>query len=157
MPENCDDKQFDTRHVPQKMSVEEKKLRFRCLVQPELEAVYLELNDQYQRVQNTIKDNQNDEAINQLKVDYNANSNQQLLLALKPHPISIAIAQAAIETAWGTSRFLASGFVDALSTSTWPDPRRLEWSFQFRAVAPARHRLRKPIGIRIRIGPRPAG
>lgn len=101
----CQEKQFDTKHVPQQMSVEEKKLRFRCLVQPDLEAVYLELNDQYQRVQNTIKNNSNDETINQLKVDYNANSNQQLLLALKPHPISIAIAQAAIETAWGTSRF----------------------------------------------------
>jgi Bax protein len=102
---NCDDKQFDSKHVPQQMSVEEKKLRFRCLVQPELEAVYLELNDQYQRVQNTIIDNENDETIKRLKVDYNADSNQQLLLALKPHPISIAIAQAAIETAWGTSRF----------------------------------------------------
>lgn len=105
LPESCQDKQFDTKHVPPQMSVEEKKFRFRCLVQPKLEAVYLELNDQYQRVRNTIKQNSNDKTINQLKAVYNANSDQQLLVALKPHPISIAIAQAAIETAWGTSRF----------------------------------------------------
>ena len=87
------------------MSAKEKKFRFRCLVQPELEAVYSELNDQYQRVQEAIERNESNETIQQLKADYNADSNQQLLLALKPHPISIAIAQAAIETAWGTSRF----------------------------------------------------
>ena len=87
------------------MSAKEKKFRFRCLVQPELEAVYSELNDQYQRVQEAIERNESNETIQQLKAVYNADSNQQLLLALKPHPISIAIAQAAIETAWGTSRF----------------------------------------------------
>lgn len=105
LPANCQDKNFNTKHVPQQMSAKEKKFRFRCLVQPELEAVYIELNDQYKRVQETIERNENDETIEQLKTAYNVNTNQQLLLALKPHPISIAIAQAAIETAWGTSRF----------------------------------------------------
>lgn len=102
---NCSKKQYRADAVPKQMSAKEKKFRFRCLVQPELEAVYIELNDQYQRVQEKIERNEIDDSIEQLKTAYKADSDQQLLLALKPHPISIAIAQAAIETAWGTSRF----------------------------------------------------
>lgn len=121
---NCNDKKFDTKHVPQQMSVEDKKLRFRCLVQPELEAVYMELTDQYQRVKNTIKQNKNDATIEQLKADYKADTNTQLLSALKPHPISIAIAQAAIETAWGTSRFFReANNLYGIRASTQLEPR----------------------------------
>lgn len=104
-PLNCSHKQFSAETVPTNMSAKEKKFRFRCLVQPPLEAVYIELTHQYQRVQATIQRNEDDETIEQLKTTYNASTNQQLLQALKPHPMSIAIAQAAIETAWGTSRF----------------------------------------------------
>ncbi|MEA1983854.1 MAG: glucosaminidase domain-containing protein, partial [Campylobacterota bacterium] len=44
-----------------------------------------------------------------LKDIYKVTSDEKLLLALKPHPQSIALAQAAMESAWATSRF----FVEA--------------------------------------------
>jgi len=37
--------------------------------------------------------------------EYSAKNKQDLLKRIKPHPKSIAIAQAAIESAWATSRF----------------------------------------------------
>ena len=43
--------------------------------------------------------------IEKLKKEYNAKTDQLLLNALKPHPISILLAQAAAESAWLTSRF----------------------------------------------------
>lgn len=51
---NCADRQFEAGHVPGQMSVQEKKFRFRCLVQPALTAVYQELETQYQQVQKII-------------------------------------------------------------------------------------------------------
>jgi len=37
--------------------------------------------------------------------DINSSQNKELLISLKPHPISITLAQAALESGWGTSRF----------------------------------------------------
>lgn len=124
LPSSCSNKQFSADIVPKHMSAKDKKFRFRCLVQPELEAVYVELNDRYQRVQKTIAHNENDEFINLLKAEYKVNTNRQLLVALKPHPISIAIAQAAIETAWGTSRFFReANNLYGIRSSTHLQPR----------------------------------
>jgi len=40
-----------------------------------------------------------------LRAKYKVKNNKKLLKAIKPHPKSIAMAQAAMESAWGTSRF----------------------------------------------------
>ncbi|MEA2091937.1 MAG: glucosaminidase domain-containing protein, partial [Campylobacterota bacterium] len=43
--------------------------------------------------------------ISNLKKIYKVETDKELLMAIKPHPRSIAIAQAAMESAWATSRF----------------------------------------------------
>ena len=88
-----------------KLSVKDKKRNFRSLIVPAVNKVYSELDLQYKQTIRLLKNNTSIEKIAQLKKSYNVSSNEELLMALKPHPKSIAIAQAAIESAWGTSRF----------------------------------------------------
>ena len=86
------------------MGVKEKKHRFRCLVESDIQAIYSELSAQYTFVLNAVSQNGDNEELKRLRLKYGVETNQDLLTAIKPHPRSIAIAQAAIESAWGTSR-----------------------------------------------------
>ena len=88
-----------------KMTVQEKKARFKKLIIPAIDTVYAKLMIRYQEVSESIKSGKNSDKIERLKVEYKATSNEELLMALKPHPKSIAIAQAAMESSWATSRF----------------------------------------------------
>jgi Bax protein len=88
-----------------KMTVQEKKTRFKALIVPAVNDVYNELMSQYKEVSTSIESGKNSNQIEQLKAEYKATNNNELLMALKPHPKSIAIAQAAMESAWATSRF----------------------------------------------------
>ena len=90
--------------IPQ-MTVQEKKARFKTLIIPAVNDVYTELMAQYQEISASIDAQKNSQQIEKLKVEYKATTNDELLMALKPHPKSIAIAQAAMESAWATSRF----------------------------------------------------
>ncbi|MFQ3288080.1 MAG: Bax protein [Alteromonadaceae bacterium] len=90
--------------IPQ-MTVQEKKARFKTLIIPAVNDVYAELMAQYQEISASIDAQKNSQQIEKLKVEYKATTNDELLMALKPHPKSIAIAQAAMESAWATSRF----------------------------------------------------
>lgn len=101
----CSGKNYQSSVVPEKMTVQEKKLRFRCLVQPAVIAVFSELTNQYNSVSEAVKQNSESANIERLKKKYKVKSNEDLLTAMKPHPKSIALAQAAMESAWGTSRF----------------------------------------------------
>lgn len=92
-------------YVPKKMTVAVKKKRFYYLVAPAIEKVYNELSIQYAEVKKDLKSGSNVEKIAGLKKTYKVESDKALLLALKPHPQSIALAQAAMESAWATSRF----------------------------------------------------
>jgi len=87
------------------ISVSEKKERFKEILVPITIEIYNELEEQYQTIKLDIENDTNLELIDKLKAEYNADSNETLLHALKPHPISIALAQAAAESAWLTSRF----------------------------------------------------
>jgi len=87
------------------MSVKEKKKRFFALVAPAVESVYKELFEQYHSVKKDISNHSNAQKIAALKKKYKVKTDRELLIALKPHPISITLAQAALESAWGTSRF----------------------------------------------------
>ncbi len=91
--------------VPKKMSVETKKERFFSLVVPSIERVHSELMKQYYAVRSDIKMGQNRKKIAKLKKEYRVTTDKELLLALKPHPQSIVIAQAILESGWATSRF----------------------------------------------------
>jgi len=88
-----------------KMTVQEKKARFKELIVPAVNDVYAELMLQYQEVSDAIDSGNNSKQIEELKAEYKATSNEELLMAIKPHPKSIAIAQAAMESSWATSRF----------------------------------------------------
>ena len=105
LTKTCQGKNYQSSVVPEKMTVQEKKLRFRCLVQPAVIAVFLELTNQYNSISDAVKQDRESANIKRLKKKYKATTNNDLLKAMKPHPKSIALAQAAMESAWGTSRF----------------------------------------------------
>lgn len=92
-----------------KMTVQEKKERFKSLILPPTQKVYAELMAQYEAVKKSIEDDDTKD-LDDLKAEYKTASNEELLMALKPHPISIALAQAAMESAWATSRFFREGY-----------------------------------------------
>lgn len=92
------------------MTVQEKKARFKKLIVPAVNDVYDELMLQYQEVSETIDAGDESDKITKLKAEYKADSDEELLMALKPHPKSIAIAQAAMESAWATSRFFNQAY-----------------------------------------------
>jgi len=87
------------------MSVKEKKQKFKDLLVPAIDRVYNDLQNQYDEIKTLIDTNQNHPKIDKLMQEYSAKDKQDLLQRIKPHPKSIAIAQAAIESAWATSRF----------------------------------------------------
>ncbi len=86
------------------MTVQEKKARFKSIILPATQEVYSELLERYNDVANDIKNGKGDQ-FSALKEEYKASSDEELLMALKPHPISITLAQAAMESSWATSRF----------------------------------------------------
>jgi Bax protein len=86
-------------------TVAEKKARFKNLIIPAIDDVYAELSKKYQTIIVEISSDPNSAKLSQLRKEYRVKDNQALLMALKPHPRSIAIAQAAMESSWATSRF----------------------------------------------------
>lgn len=87
------------------MSSKTKKQRFYALIVPAVQKVHSDLMKQYAIVKKDLKRNKNSIKLILLKQTYGVQSNEELLRALKPHPPSIVIAQAAMESAWATSRF----------------------------------------------------
>jgi Bax protein len=87
------------------LSVAQKKRAFFQRVVPVIEKVYDKKYKEYEVVKKAVAQHQQSEKIAELKRRYGVRTDVELLHALKPHPKSIAIAQAAIESAWGTSRF----------------------------------------------------
>lgn len=87
----------------------DKKQRFINEVMPAIESVHAELEERYNTVLLlTAKEKlSSDEQmyLDKLKHTYRVDNNTALLKAIKPFPKSIALAQAAVESAWGTSRF----------------------------------------------------
>ena len=87
------------------MTVEEKKARFNELLVPAVDHVYADLMQQYLEIKQKIDAEEDSGKIEKLKTQYKVTTNNELLMALKPHPKSIALAQAAMESSWATSRF----------------------------------------------------
>lgn len=82
-----------------------KKDNYKRVMVPIVTLVYKKLQEQYNNLKQDINNNKNKAFIEVLKKEYKAKNEEQLLQALKPHPISIVLAQGAIESAWLTSRF----------------------------------------------------
>ncbi|MDY0212935.1 MAG: glucosaminidase domain-containing protein [Desulfuromonadaceae bacterium] len=91
------------------MSTSSKKQRFLTTLVPVVSRVHTDLMQRYLQVQNWLELGRKQETIAKLKSEYKVRTDPELLQALKPHPPSVALAQAAMESAWGTSRF----FVEA--------------------------------------------
>lgn len=87
------------------MNLSEKKTNFLKMIVPPLDEVYEEELNYFITIQTLINDNPDNAILENLREEYNANDNLELLMALKPHPKSITLAQAAMESAWGESRF----------------------------------------------------
>ncbi len=92
-----------------KMTVAEKKARFKKLIIPAINEVYAELTKKYNETMAEIKVNPESEKLAAMRKRYRVQDNQALLVALKPHPRSIAIGQAVMESSWATSRFFRDG------------------------------------------------
>lgn len=87
------------------LTVAQKKQRFKDLLVPAVDNAYAKLDTQYKEIKKLMNKNAKHHKVLALKEEYDAKSNHDLLLKLKPHPKSVTLAQAAIESAWGTSRF----------------------------------------------------
>lgn len=94
-----------TKKKKKQKPVSVKKREFLKMMVPPLEEVYSELQTQYLEIKKLLDEGVNNERIESLKKFYKVDSNEKLLIALKPHPKSIALAQGAMESAWGESRF----------------------------------------------------
>jgi len=90
--------------VPE-ISVQEKKAQFKSTIIPAINEVYSDLMRQYQEVSESVQAGEDSDKFAALRKKYKATNNDELLMSLKPHPQSIAIAQAAMESSWATSRF----------------------------------------------------
>lgn len=112
------DKQYETATKPkemakvkpkpvkiEKLTVSQKKQRFLEKVVPALQEVYTQEWKLFHEIEALIAKNPNHKKLDALKNKYNAKTNEELLMALKPHPRSVTLAQAAMESAWGQSRF----------------------------------------------------
>ncbi|WP_321366827.1 glucosaminidase domain-containing protein [uncultured Desulfuromusa sp.] len=103
------DTQVQTTKKPEQIvpdiSVEEKKAQFKATIVPAVNEVYNELLQQYQDVSERVRTDGDSDDLAALRQLYKAANNEELLIALKPHPQSIALAQAALESSWATSRF----------------------------------------------------
>jgi len=88
-----------------KIILTKKKKKFINLVLPSVLKIHEELQQRYEKIAKNIKNGTNKAEIDALKARYKAKSDKDLLAKLKPHPVSIALAQAAMESSWGKSRF----------------------------------------------------
>lgn len=83
-----------------------KKQNFYNLVVPAVNQVYTELDTQYKLIQHDVEQNDiNTSLVREMMKKYKAKDYQDLLQRMKPHPKSVALAQAAMESGWATSRF----------------------------------------------------
>lgn len=100
---------YTPQKIPKNLSTQAKKKRFLYLILPPTQVVHKKLMQRYLKIADDMKHSRNKDEIEALKREYTATSDKDLLARLKPHPVSIALAQAAMESSWATSRF----FVEA--------------------------------------------
>lgn len=110
--------------VSKKISTKEKKANFYTLVLPEIKKVHDELMQRYLDVEEDLKSGKNKNNIVELKKRYGVKTDEALLLAIKPHPQSIVLAQAVLESSWGTSRlFVEANNIFGMKSHRSNEPR----------------------------------
>lgn len=87
------------------LSVAKKKKIYIDALAPAIQEVYKKLQKRYEDVLTYIQHGTHENILKKLRKEYKVDSNIELAKAIKPHPVSIALAQGAIESAWLTSRF----------------------------------------------------
>lgn len=103
--------------IDQQASPEERKAQFISQVLPAILITKYYLDRRVEKVENLISQlevhdslSQHDQAfLDSLLIRYNATDYHNLILCLKPHPASLVLAQAALESGWGKSRFVEEG------------------------------------------------
>ena len=92
-----------------KLEVSEKKKKFFNMILPAIlisKQKFKVLRNRAKRIINSINPSSADLAfLNKMYKKFNTTDNKELLIRMKTHPVSIVLAQAAIESAWGESRF----------------------------------------------------
>ncbi|MBJ04434.1 MAG: hypothetical protein CMP65_00840 [Flavobacteriales bacterium] len=91
------------------LSVSEKKIKFINFILPSILLEKNKIKKAYDYILNNYEIKHNNDTINELFEYCNCDTKNCLLLCLKAQPNSIIIAQAAIESGWGTSRFFIEG------------------------------------------------
>ncbi len=96
-----------------KLEVSEKKKKFFNMILPAIlisKHKFKVLRDRVKRIINSVNPSASDlEFLNKMYKKFNTRDNKELLIRMKTHPVSIVLAQAAIESAWGESRFFKEG------------------------------------------------
>lgn len=108
---------YDTLMVDANAPVTVRKKQFINQVLPAVLIVRNKLADKTKRVKTILQQIENEAPISacdsvfidSLKNRYRAESYDDLLIRLQPNPISLVLAQAAIESGWGLSRFAVEG------------------------------------------------
>ncbi len=85
--------------------IEQKKQRFETALLPAIERVHRQWLTRFETIDQLIEIGDPADQLEHYHKSFGTDNDQQLLAALKPHPVSIVMAQAAIESGWGTSRF----------------------------------------------------
>ena len=108
---------YDTLLIEANAPVKVRKKQFINQVLPAILIVRYQLDKKTDQVKAIIQQIENDIPISSrdsvfidsLKVRYRAESYENLLVRLEPNPISLVLAQAAVESGWGLSRFATEG------------------------------------------------
>jgi Bax protein len=96
-----------------KLQVSEKKQKFFHMLLPAIlisKQKFKVLRSRARKIINSKNPSPQDIAfLNKMYKKFRTTDNKELLLRMKTHPVSIVLAQAAIESAWGESRFFKEG------------------------------------------------
>ncbi|MBP7507817.1 MAG: glucosaminidase domain-containing protein [Prolixibacteraceae bacterium] len=109
---------YDTLLIDNLASISEKKQQFINQILPAILIAKFKIQMDYQRVDKILKKidlgdsvyHGESKLIDSLMLKYNANKPDELLIHLKEQPTSLVLAQAAIESGWGQSRFAIEGY-----------------------------------------------
>ncbi len=96
-----------------KLALEQRKEKFVDVILPAILIVRYQLLQTEEKVKSILKQLEEGESvhpedslyISSLMRQYKVRDTSDLILALHPHPVSITLAQAALESGWGSSRF----------------------------------------------------
>ena len=109
---------YDTLLIDNLASISEKKQQFINQILPAILIAKFKIQMDYQRVDKILKKidlgdsvyHGESKLIDSLMLKYNANKPDELLIHLKEQPTSLVLAQAALESGWGQSRFAIEGY-----------------------------------------------